>query len=122
MSAFVYDYDHNAPTVEHYEKTHARFFNELRSACPNLPILIMTKPDVANGPIEQRDRRRAIAYETYRKAIESGDKNVYFIDGQTLVEGRGKYACFVDTCHPNDLGFFRMANVVEPVLRKMLNI
>ena len=26
MSAFVYDYDYNAPTTEHYEATHDRFY------------------------------------------------------------------------------------------------
>lgn len=122
MSAFVYDYDHNAPSVEHYEKTHAHFFNRFRAVQPDTPVLMMTKPDMTSWAIVDRDKRRGIAYNTYRDAILRGDKNVYFIDGQSLVDGRGKYACFVDTCHPNDLGFYRMANTIEPVLKKMLNL
>ena len=44
MSIFVYDYDHNAPTVEHLSNTHERMFKEIRSAHPNMPIIIMSRP------------------------------------------------------------------------------
>ena len=32
MSAFVYDYDHNAPTTEHLKQTHERMFKLIRKA------------------------------------------------------------------------------------------
>ena len=31
MSAFVYDYDHNAPSVEHLQNTHEKFYNIIRA-------------------------------------------------------------------------------------------
>ena len=39
MSIFVYDYDHNAPTVEYYRETHERMFKIIREANPDLPII-----------------------------------------------------------------------------------
>ena len=30
--------------------------------------------------------------------------------------------CTIDRVHPNDLGFYRMASVVEPVLREIFDI
>ena len=42
MSMFVYEYEYNAPTVEHLENTHKPFFDIIRKANPTLPILITT--------------------------------------------------------------------------------
>ncbi len=47
---------------------------------------------------------------------------MWFIDGETLVGEKDRELCFVDTIHPNDLGFYRMAEVVEPVIKEMLKI
>lgn len=30
--------------------------------------------------------------------------------------------CTIDGCHPNDLGFYRMAQVLAPVLAEALNL
>lgn len=35
-------------------------------------------------------------------------RQVWFLDGETLLEGRDRSGCTVDGCHPNDLGFMRM--------------
>ena len=37
LAAFVLDYDHNAPTVEHLEATHSNFFKIIRAKHPELP-------------------------------------------------------------------------------------
>ena len=28
--------------------------------------------------------------------------------------------CFIDTIHPNDLGFYKMVEVIEPVIKNIL--
>ena len=118
MSIFVYDYDHNAPDVEHLEKTHEPFFKRIREKNPDLPVVIMTKPDFDYDP-EEPERRKVI-YKTYENAVNSGDKNVYFIDGQTFFGEKDRHFCTCDCCHPNDLGFYRMAQVIEPVIKQIL--
>ena len=59
-------------------------------------------------------------YETYCKAKANGDNLVWFIDGETLFGTHGRDDCTVDTCHPNDSGFDRMATVIYPVLKEAL--
>ena len=119
FSAFIYDYDHNAPDAAHLEKTHERFFKCIRAAHPDMPIVIMTKPDFDPDPITNAARREVIR-RTYTNAVAAGDKNVYFLDGEQFFGLLGRDMCTVDGCHPNDLGFYRMAEAIYPVVKEAL--
>ena len=79
---------------------------------------MLTKPDFDYDP--EAPERRAVIYKTYENAVNAGDKNVYFIDGQTYFGDEDRHFCTCDCCHPNDLGFYRMAQVIEPVIKKIL--
>lgn len=118
MSVFVYDYDHNAPTDEHYAKTHEPMFRKIREAHPDLPILIVTRPQYRLTNIVKN--RQEIAMRTYENALADGDKNVYFIPGNKLIRDEIGLDCNVDGCHPTDLGFFSMASAMESAFEKML--
>lgn len=119
MSVFIYDYDHNAPTVEHLKRTHEPFFKRIREKNPTLPIVMMTRPCANYGPDEIA--RREVVKTTYENAVKNGDENVYFIDGELFFKNDpDKELCFIDTIHPNDLGFYRMTQVVEPIIKKIL--
>lgn len=126
LSAFVMDYDHNAPSVEHLEATHEPFFKAIRAAQPELPVIFMSKCDIwfeygeDNPGVKENRQRRDVIRKTYENAVKAGDKNVYFIDGDTLFGTSERTACTVDGCHPNDLGFERMYRAVLPVLKKAL--
>ena len=120
MNVFVFDYDHNAPDVTHLDKTHKNFYNILRAHNAYLPIICLSKPDF-EADVEGNTTRRNVIYETYRSAVNSGDKNIYFIDGETLFGDIGRDSCTVDGCHPNDLGFMRMAEAIYPVLKKLVS-
>jgi hypothetical protein len=119
MSAFVYDYDHNAPDLDHLRATHERMFKEVRGAHPQVPIIIMSRPKYTLTREEKV--RREIIKATYENAVAQGDKNVYFIDGKALMrlchnEGT------VDNCHPNDWGFYSMASALIKVLKKQIKL
>lgn len=114
-SILVYDYDHNAPDVQFLEKTHEQFFIKMRESNPKLPIIIISAADISFGAVE-RKRRKSIIEKTYRNAVKAGDDNVYFIDGSKIYEEPGVSYCTVDGLHPNDMGFFCMANAVEDVI------
>ena len=119
ISLFVYDYDHNAPTVEHLKNTHEPFFKRVREKKPTLPIIMMSRP-YANYGAEELQRKEIIK-ATYENALKNGDKNVYFIDGEKYFEKfEDKELCFIDTIHPTDLGFYKMAQIIEPVIKKIL--
>ncbi|MBE7032230.1 MAG: hypothetical protein E7401_04625 [Ruminococcaceae bacterium] len=49
-----------------------------------------------------------------------GDKNICFIDGYSLFGEYGHDACTVDSIHPNDLGLWRMAEVIGGVIEPFL--
>lgn len=118
MRVFVMDYDHNAPDPEHLRRTHGSMFQIIRKAQPFLPIVILSRPSVYLNA-EERERREIIR-ATWRQAVENGDRNVYFIDGQEIFKDRGGDSCTVDACHPNDLGFMAMAQALFPVLKPLL--
>jgi len=122
LSAFVLDYDHSK-SPESLEETHRNFFNIVRKARPELPIVIMSKGDFDPKP-EENTRRRDIIFATYNEAVRNGDKRVWFVDGQTMfgpyTTRNDRRACTVDGCHPNDLGFWRMAKTVYPVLKEAI--
>ncbi len=118
IKALVYDYDHNAPTAEHLKETHELFFKCIREKQPTLPILMLSMPKATYSDVNRE--RRAVIRATYENAVAAGDKYVWFIDGETLVEGPDRDLCFVDLTHPNDIGFERMANVIQPVIKEML--
>ena len=119
LSAFVMDYDHNAPDIEHLENTHEKFFRIIREKQPELPVLMISKCDFDPAPVENKARREIIR-KTYDNAVAAGDKNVYFVDGETLFGKTDRSACTVDGCHPNDIGFLRMAENILPTLKKAL--
>ena len=118
MSVFVYDYDHNAPTVEHLAATHEKMFRIIRGAHPNMPIVMMCRPKAYVNA--DTGKRIDIIRTTYENAVKSGDKNVYFIHGDDIYAPVGKEYCTVDKCHPNDLGFFCMANAIGAVIKEIL--
>ena len=114
MSAFVLDYDYNAPTPDHLRGTHKPFFDAIRAKNPTLPIIMLSRP--TDRRTEEEYERRSIILETYRAAIESGDENVYFIDGMTLFEGIPDGDGTIDGVHPGDLSYANMARKIKPVL------
>ena len=117
MSAFVFDYDHNAPTLEHLEKTHEPFYQKVRRANPDIPIVFASMADSCLGE-EVRKARRGIIKRTYNNAIAAGDKNVFFVDGGEIYKDVGLGLCTVDDTHPNDLGFWCMAKAYGKVLKE----
>lgn len=118
MSIFVYDYEHNAPTLEHLKETHEKMFKIIRTKNPELPIIMMTSPRW----IQPKDRMAycEVVKQTYENAVASGDKNVYFLDGKDLMN-LCKNEGSIDNTHPNDFGFASMAKAVGDVVEKIWN-
>lgn len=117
MSMFVYDYDHNAPTVEHLENTHEKMFKAVRAAHPDIPIIMMARPRFvlnADGAA-----RLAVIRKTYENAKAAGDQKVWMLDGKQLMvyaQNEG----LVDGTHPTDLGFASMAKVLGDLMEEIL--
>ena len=117
MSVFVYDYDHNAKTLEYLEQTHERFFKIIRARNPELPIIIISKPDLK----PECEERFGIIKNTYENALRNGDKKVWLIKGTDFF-GDNELDFTVDGTHPSDLGYYFMAQKIAPVLKKALEL
>ncbi len=118
MSAFVLDYDYNAPTPEHLEQTHEKFFKIIREKNPDLPIIMLTRP---NRPDKLDAAKRInIVMNTFVNAKNSGDENVWFINGGNIFDFSLRESCTCDGTHPNDLGEYKIAEAVYGVLKPII--
>ena len=120
MSAFVYDYDYNAPSAEHLAATHYMGYRTVRTAHPELPIVMASRPNY-DHPREDGGARRDIIAASYERARAERDTHVYFVDGAREYRTFVADGCTVDGCHPNDLGFFRMAEAFGAVMERFFD-
>ena len=119
MAAFVMDYDHNALTVEHLQQTHRPFFARIRESHPNLPVIMLTRPNM-RPEHEFNKQMRDVVYQTYSEALQNGDENVYFIDGREYLLPYGDDEAMLDGTHPNDLGYRGMAESISAHLEVIM--
>ncbi len=117
MSVFVMDYDHNARNSDDLLATHEPFFKAVREKNPNLPIIMLSMPKKQLKADEQK--RKEIIRSTYERALASGDRNVYFIDGSEIFGEFGDEA-LCDGIHPNDIGMLCMARAIYNVIKDLL--
>ena len=100
-------YDGNAPDVEYLKNTHFKFYETYRKIKPNVPIIFMSVSCFDKYPYALE--RREVIMESYNRALAQGDQNIYFLDGKTVFGDKDREICTVEGIHPNDLGFYRIA-------------
>ncbi|MBE6714876.1 MAG: hypothetical protein E7575_06315 [Ruminococcaceae bacterium] len=118
MSLFVMDYDYNAPTKTHLEDTHKSFYEIVRASHPETPIIMISAPTGPNFLDDMKGRKRII-YENYKESVAAGDRNIYFIDGESIFANQTNDGT-VEGCHPNDIGFSYMAQTIGDKIAKIL--
>ncbi len=118
MSIFVSDYDYNPVKPDYLEATHYNLYETIRKSRPDIPYIMVSLP--TPNCCTSATWRRKIIMQSYIRALDTGDTNVYFIDGDSLFAGSEYDACTVDNCHPNDMGFYRMARGMMPILKLKL--
>ena len=97
--------------------------NQLRAARPTTPIVLVEDRRYTNSWIQpKRDQdhsdNHAALREAYEKLKAAGITGLFYIGGDDLLGNDGEGA--TDGSHPNDLGFMRQADVMEPILRAAL--
>jgi hypothetical protein len=121
---FVLDYEANCVDYERLTQTFPAFIRILRNAHPAVPILAVSKIPYATeawhpAAIEKRRAQRDFQKQIVDECRAAGDAHVHFFDGSDLL-GEGWEECTVDSVHPNDLGFLRIASSLEPVIQQIL--
>ena len=125
-SVMVLDYDHNAPSVAHLAQTHEPLYRTIRAAQPDLPIVLVSRPGEYDR-LEAMEKeevipRRNVVHQTFLHALADGDRKIVFVDGESLFAGLPRGECTVDGCHPNDLGFYGMANAIGEAIARFLPV
>jgi len=92
-------------------------------AHPHIPIVLVEDRTYANAPFKPDQRERNdTSREALRRAfiglVKEGLTNLHLITGEELLGDDGEAT--VDSSHPTDLGFMRQADVLEPILRGLL--
>ncbi|MGI8484048.1 MAG: SGNH/GDSL hydrolase family protein [Thermomicrobiales bacterium] len=100
------------------------FLNALREARPTTPILLIEDRTFTNAWImaDRRDRHatsRAALTAAFDARLALGDTNLHYLEGASLL-GNDDDAT-VDSSHPTDLGFVRMADILTPIFTKLLD-
>lgn len=116
MRLLVYDYDHNAPSVEYLRDTHLSALRRLREAHPTIPILLLSKPNRHNGR-EEALRRMEVIEESYTIMRRESNAPIHFVNGQEIFEGHDSEMMTVDNTHPTDLGFYCMAKAMAKIFK-----
>ncbi|MGI5868029.1 MAG: SGNH/GDSL hydrolase family protein [Kiritimatiellia bacterium] len=119
---FISDYEANCAGRLH--ETLPTFLGILRQAWPRTPMLVVSKVPYAREMFNEEVRAQRLERRDFQRALvdelrEAGDTAVAFFDGGDLLGGNFT-ECAVDGVHQTDLGFLRMADSLEAVVRGML--
>ena len=115
MNILVFDYDHNAKTPEFLEQTHLPALRKIRESHPDIPIILMSRPNRDGGEATVQKRIRVIE-NSYRTLKEEYPGPVHFINGQDILNSRDSEMMTVDGTHPTDLGHYCIAEALREVI------
>lgn len=95
----------------------------LRKAHAKTPIVLVEDRTLSNAfliPSKQKyhAQNRAALRKAYDSLASSGVKELYYVHGKHLLGDDG--AATVDGSHPTDLGFMRLSDAMETVLRPLV--
>jgi hypothetical protein len=99
-----------------------KFVRIIRKAHPSTPIVMVEDRPLTNAWIkpvqlaEHKEKWKAYN-KVYEKLKKGGMKNLYYIKGLNLFGNDSEGS--LDSSHPSDLGFMRMAESLYPLLQKL---
>ena len=120
-AAYVIDCNPNTTTDLIYEKC-LDLVKLLKKKRPEIPVLLVeafnyengfTKPENSENAKKNKELKRA--FETLKK---QGIRQLYYKKGAGLIGD--DHEGTVDGVHPNDLGMLRIAEAMEPAIRKII--
>lgn len=110
-------------TQAHVDTRTEPFIRRLRELRPETPILLVEDRTISNARLrpwwqENHDKKRAEYRRVYEKLRDEGMKGLSYLPADNLLGSDDEGT--IDCSHPNDLGMKRMADALEPVLRKIM--
>lgn len=119
---YVIDCLPNMPVKEVAERT-VPFVERIRKARPETPIVLVENLRYPQGLWFANVKnsvaaKNKILLTEYTKLKKDGVPNLFYVGSEKLIGGDGEAT--VDGVHPTDLGFIRIADGLEPVLRNII--
>ena len=123
-SAYVLDALPNM-TAEGIAELIEPFVSILRAARPDVPIVLIESieyQDRAHVParMDRNITSNAALAGAYQRMLDAGVTGLHYVAGDPLLGGDGEGT--IDGTHATDLGFMRIAEALEPVLRPLLKV
>ncbi|CAN7423371.1 SGNH/GDSL hydrolase family protein [Paenibacillus sp. LjRoot56] len=121
----VLDYEANTPSTERLQESLPEFIRIYRSRHPEVPILVLSQIRLAKEAFDEtmlrrREERKQLQMAIVERLQQEGDANLHFCDGAELL-GADYQECTTDGIHPSDLGYFRIAETLSPILGKLID-
>lgn len=120
FDAFVMEYDHNEADPNELKRKHESFFKIIMQTHKDIPVVFMSRPDFSHSVNLRTEEFKNVVKTTYQNAINNGDNNVYFIDGRKIFDGKNRSDFSSDKIHPNDMGFYVIAENLYDILNDKL--
>jgi lysophospholipase L1-like esterase len=120
---FVIDCLPNLSKAEEVEARTPKLIEIIRKKRPDTPIILVENLIYPDALFEEVKRgkyqeKNAALKRTFQNLIKSGVKRLYYVSADNLIGADGEAT--VDGVHPTDLGFIRIADALEPVLKKAI--
>jgi hypothetical protein len=112
-------------TTERVKERVEPFVKILRESHPLTPIVLVENIPYTDGDFVAIRRNKVAAANlelrgAYDRLRKSGVRNLFYVPAKNLIGDDAEAT--VDGTHPTDLGFQRMADGIEPVLRRALKV
>lgn len=125
VTMFIIDYEANGGTNGKLALTLEDFINTIREKHPLTPIVIVSRikylfDDLNEEQNKKREQIRLFQANVVKKYQKLNDDHIYYINGQKLL-GKKYDEYTIDSIHPNDLGFMKIAESLEKELKKIIN-
>ncbi len=124
LSLVVLDYEANSATNGRLFASLNNFIEIIRRKQPQIPILVLSRVQYLPDCYDKKLMDNRESYRNFQKTVvlerrKAGDENLHFLNGNDLWdESFDEYT--VDGIHPTDLGFWKMAEGLLPVLQGLL--
>ncbi len=97
------------------------FYNIIREAHPTVPILFVEDPIFPHTRFDKAMYEEVSTLNAHWKReyekLAAVDPNLHYLTSDNF--GGGDYENTVDGLHYTDLGFWRLSNIMEPILRRI---
>ncbi len=120
-AAYVIDCNPNTTTDLIYEKC-VELVKLLKKKRPEIPVLLVEAFNYENGFVKPENSENTKKNKELKRAFETlkdlGIKQLFYKKGDGLIGD--DHEGTVDGVHPNDVGMLRIAEEIEPAIRKII--